>query len=83
MLRASSFAAALLVACSSGANKADTSTGTSSGDSGIGDTDGPCEEGFEVGMCPPDFTLVDGSNEPRSLTEFRGQPMLIMGTAEW
>ena len=47
-----------------------------------GDASG-CEEGWEVGMCPPDFTLVDARDELRSLSELRGQPILVLGTAEW
>ena len=43
----------------------------------------PCVEGWAVGMCPPDFTLIDARGELRSLSELRGQPILVLGTAEW
>jgi hypothetical protein len=76
-----------VVACSSGAPQAKLDSAPhgdhadSANDTGGGND--PCVEGWEVGMCPPDFTLVDASNELRSLSDLRGQPILVLGTAEW
>ena len=85
-----------LFACSE-ADKGDADPGTSTsttddgdpgttddGDPGTTDDGDPdCTEGMEVGQCPPDFTLIDGSGAQRSLSELRGAPVLIVGTAEW
>ena len=77
----------MTVACSNGdareqeAPACDTEPADSAPDTG---EDGPpCVEGWEMGLCPPDFTLVDARDELRSLSEFRGQPVLVLGTAEW
>ena len=49
------------------------------------DTDVECEEGFEVGQCPPDFTLplADGSGD-FSLSSVAGtKKVVVIGTANW
>ena len=77
-----------LAACSSGSEAPDKLE-AADGDSGsvvvddTGSGDAPCTEGWELGMCPPDFTLVDRNGDLRSFSEFRGQPTLVLGTAEW
>ena len=76
-----------MVACSSGASQGKPDTASPQGNvdaaEDTGRDDGPCTEGWEVGMCPPDFTLVDARDELRSLSDLRGQPILVLGTAEW
>jgi hypothetical protein len=76
-----------VVACSSGdsESKLDGPPDPAHLDSadGTGSDDVPCVEGWEVGMCPPDFTLVDARDAPQSLSDLRGQPILVLGTAEW
>ncbi|HCH63725.1 MAG TPA: hypothetical protein DFR83_13040 [Deltaproteobacteria bacterium] len=75
-----------LTACSTGAKTPDQLGEEDSGSVVIDDTgsgDAPCTEGWELGMCPPDFTLVDRNGDLRSFSEFRGQPTLVLGTAEW
>jgi ABC-type oligopeptide transport system substrate-binding subunit len=56
-------------------------------DAGSGDTDtdeGPdCIEGLLEGDCAPDFTLPDADGVDRSLSDFEGQRVVIIGTAEW
>lgn len=39
--------------------------------------------GLQEGECAPDFTLVSTAGEERSLAEFAGQPVLVMGSASW
>ena len=42
-----------------------------------------CDEGFEEGDCPPDFTLRNQDSEDFTLSEMRGNRVAIIGTAEW
>ena len=77
----------VLVACSSGASQGKSDRAPD----GVrpepaedtGEDASACVEGWEVGMCPPDFTLVDARDELQSLSALRGQPILVLGTAEW
>ena len=39
--------------------------------------------GLQEGECAPDFTLTSSTGEERSLAEFAGQPVLVMGSASW
>ncbi|MCP4807377.1 MAG: redoxin domain-containing protein [Proteobacteria bacterium] len=39
--------------------------------------------GLEVGDCAPDFTLTSSLGEERSLADYSGQPVLIVGSASW
>ena len=76
-----------LVACSGGESQDKADHASDAGQLDSADDTGfdgaPCVEGWVVGMCPPDFTLVDARSELRSLSELRGQPILVLGTAEW
>ena len=73
----------LLGACDDG-SKGDSAAADDSGEEIITDTeDGGCVEGFSVGQCPPDFTLVDGDGAAVSLSDFSGKAVLVAGAAEW
>jgi|GEM_PF-2950827 len=63
----------------------DTEVGTTdTDDSGGGDDGGvDCAIGLEEGDCAPDFTLPDSEGVDRSLGDYTGQRVLILGTAEW
>lgn len=52
-------------------------------DDDTGDSTPPCEEGLEVGQCPPDLPLIDGTEALHAFSDYRGGPVLIIGTAEW
>lgn len=66
-----------------------TDTEVDTDDDGGGDTDadtdvGPdCEIGLLEGDCAPDFTLPDADGVDRALSDFGGQRVIIIGTAEW
>jgi hypothetical protein len=60
--------------------------GHGGGDSGGNDGGGPCEEGdegLEEGQCPSDISFVDGTEVEHLFSDYRGSPVLIIGTAEW
>lgn len=57
-------------------------------DAGGGDTDDTddavdCEVGLLEGDCAPDFTLPDADGTDRALSDFDGQRVVVIGTAEW
>ncbi len=60
-------------------------TSANNGDGGDGGEDGTvdCDIGLEEGDCPPDFTLPDADGADQTLSDFRGDRVLILGTAEW
>lgn len=47
------------------------------------DTRDGCTIGFAVGECPRDFSLANQDGEVVTFTEQVGQPMVIIGSAEW
>ena len=49
------------------------------------DTDVGCEEGLEVGDCPPDFTLplADGSGDFQFHSLVGNKRVVLMGSATW
>ncbi|MFT4978878.1 MAG: cytochrome oxidase Cu insertion factor (SCO1/SenC/PrrC family) [Myxococcota bacterium] len=47
------------------------------------DTERDCTVGFEVGQCPRDFTLTNQAGEAVTLSELVGQPVVVVGAAEW
>jgi hypothetical protein len=42
-----------------------------------------CEIGLLEGDCAPDFTLPDADGTDRALSDFAGQRVVVIGTAEW
>ena len=48
-----------------------------------GTDESPCDEGLEVGQCPPDISFIDSSDAEHVFSDYRGGPVLIIGTAEW
>ena len=76
---------------SSGADDPATSdTADGDGDEDTHDTDDsagdgatPCDEGLEVGQCPPDISLIDGAGDSHVFSDYQGGPLLLIGTAEW
>ena len=60
--------------------------GDDAGSDGMGGTEDsaiPCDEGLDIGQCPPDLPLVDGDGTEHAFSDYRGRPVLILGTAEW
>ena len=45
--------------------------------------DMPCEEGLDVGQCPPDVQVVDTDGQAISLLQQRGPVTLIASEAMW
>ena len=85
-----------MLACTdAGTEKSSTSDGdgttddiTDGGTTDVGTTDSgndvePCDEGLEVGLCPPDISFIDSSGAEHVFSDYRGGPVLILGTAEW
>lgn len=93
-LLAALFTSALAIsACAEDESKGDgddsteTATDTDADDGG-GDTDDTddtvdCEVGLLEGDCAPDFTLPDADGTDRALSDFAGQRVVVIGTAEW
>lgn len=93
-LLAALFTSALaLPACSEDETKDDeddsteTDTDVDTDDDGGSDTDTDdgvdCEVGLLEGDCAPDFTLPDADGTDRTLSDFAGQTVVLIGTAEW
>ena len=56
---------------------------TDGGTTDSGDDVEPCDEGLEVGQCPPDISFIDSDGAEHVFSDYRGGPVLILGTAEW
>jgi len=63
----------------SGDGSADGDDGTTGGGSGEALPD----EGLAVGLLAPDFTLPDSDGTMVSLSDFRGQRVMVLGTSMW
>lgn len=63
----------------------DTTDGgtTDGGTTDSGDDVEPCDEGLDVGQCPPDISFIDSDGAEHVFSDYRGGPVLILGTAEW
>ena len=59
-----------------------TDTADTDTDSVVDTRDG-CTIGFAVGECPRDFSLINQDGDTVVFTEQVGQPMVIIGSAEW
>ena len=90
MASAGLFTSLALTACSAPEAKrgADTSaeetsaTGSAAVDTAAADTEQPCEAGYEVGLCAPDFALPEASGEPIALSDYAGSVVLLASEAK-
>lgn len=47
------------------------------------DSDPPCTVGFDVGDCPPDFTLDAVGGTSVTLSQHGAQRVIVIGTSNW
>ena len=74
----------LLTGCDPDNGKAGADDTSAAGEDTGGDVDAvDCDEGFELGQCPPDFAVVDADGATVSLSDYDGVPIIVAGAAEW
>ena len=80
-----------LTACSAPETKRGTDTAaevppatdSAATDTAAADTEQPCEGGYEVGLCAPDFSLPEASGAPVALSDYAGSVVLLASEAIW